>query len=440
MIPGDPSAWQIGTPILVVVLLFGAFVLRRDRRLTTITLVSAAVLLVLVVTIARAKFASPAMDMSSMQAASGVAPIPVTTTVLQEARGSGEIRAPGSIDPYLSVDIVARVSGLVDGLSKYTGDRVSAGEVIAHLDEPELQSDAGAALAQARSAESTVTVSTQTAAAMSADVDAKRARNLYWAKEINRERSLYEQGAVSAQEYQNERAEAESARAAFDTARSNAQAAEAQVSAAQQQAAAARSLAQSKGVMAGYTSVVIPSDGIVVKRLVDQGAFVTAGTTILRIATVDRLRVRAQVAQQDLAGISIGMPLDAIMDSGRSIHGRVTSIAPVVDEATHTATVEAIVENASGSFEPGGYARVVLHVHSGEQSGVFSIPSTAIIGGDHPYVWALVNSAAHRHNVSVLSDDGEQARIRVDLKAGAHIIVDGASNLEEDDAVSETSP
>ena len=440
MIPGDPSAWQIGIPILLAVIVVGALVLRRDRRPMTSAFVVAAAILVIVITGARAKFASPAMDMSSMQSASGVAPIPVTTAVLRDAHGSGEVRAPGSVAPYLTQDIVARVSGLLVGLSIYTGDRVHAGDVIAHLDEPELQSDASAAQAQARSAESGVVASAQTAAAMSADVEAKRAQNLYWSKELVRERMLFEQGAVSAQEYQDERAQASSARAALDAARNNAGAAQAQASAAEQEASAARSLAQSKGVMAGYASVVVPQDGIVVKRLVDPGAYVTAGTTIARIATVDRLRIQAQVAQQDLSGIAIGAALDATIDSGRTIHGRVTSISPVVDAATHTATVEAIVSNAGGVYEPGGYARVAIHSPMPAQPNVFAVPSTAIIGGLHPAVWAVANGVAHRHMIDVLSDNGAQATIRGDLRGGAHIVVDGASNLEDGDAVTEVTP
>lgn len=412
MIPGDPTAWLIGVPVLIAVIVIGALVLRRDRRPVTIGFVVAAALVVIAITMARAKYASSALDMSSMQSASGVAPIPVTTTILRDVRGGSEVQAPGNVAPFLTQDIVARASGLVTGLSIYAGDRVRAGDVIARLDEPELQSDASAATAQARAAES--------------DVAARRAQDEYWAKELSREHSLFEQGAVSAQEYQNERAQAV--------------AAQAQASAAQQQAEAARSNAQSKSIVAGYAAVVVPYDGIVVKRLIDPGAYVQAGTTIARIATIDRLRVQAQVAQQDLGAISVGTPLDATFDSGGTIRGRVSSISPVVDAATHTATVEAIVSNANGAYQPGGYAHITLHVQQAAQRGIFSIPSNAVTGGLHPTIWTVVNGTAHRNSVDVLSDDGTQARVRGPLNRGMHIIVDGASNLEDGDAVTETTP
>lgn len=440
MIPGDPSAWQIGIPVLLAFMVIGALVLRRDRRPPTIALVSVAIVLVVGITAARAKFASPAMDMSSMQLASGVAPIPVTTTVLRNAQGNREVQAPGAIAPYLTQDIVARVPGLIVGVSIYSGDRVRAGEVIAHLDEPELHSDANAASAQAQSAESGAVASSQSATAMSADVEAKRAQKTYWNKELTRERSLFEQGAVSAQEYQSERAQAASAQATFDAARNNAVAAQTQAASARGQAVAARWLAQSKGVMAGYASVVVPEDGIVVKRAVDPGAYVEPGTPIARIATIDRLRVQAQVAQQDLVGIEIGTPLEATFDNGRTIHGRVTSIVPLVDPATHTATIEAIVSNANGAFEPGGYVHVVLRAREPAQYDAFAVPSPAVIGGLHPSVWAISKGVARRHTVTVLSDDGAQARIRGDLVRGMHIVVDGASNLEDGDAVTEVTP
>ncbi len=440
MIPGDPSAWRVGVPVLVAVLIVGAFVLRRDRRPLTIAFVAAAALVVLALTVVRWKYASPTGDMSSMQAVAGQAPIPVTAIVLRDAKGGSEVLAPGTLVPYLTQDVVARTSGLVTGLSIYAGDRVRAGDVVARLEEPELQSDADAALAEVRSAQSSAAASENTAAAVSADVAAKRAQYRYWQEEIVRERSLLTQGAVSPQEYQSERAQMLAARAAFDSARSDASAAQAQASAMQAQVAAARSNARSKGIVAGYAAVVVSSDGVVVKRLVDPGVYVAAGTPIARVATVDRLRLQAQVAQQDLAGISIGSPLDATFDDGRVVHGRVSSISPLVDSSTHTATIEAIVTNAGGAYEPGGYVRVTIHSQQSVQRGVFSVPSAAVIGGAEPALWTIVNGAAHRRAVAVVSDDGIEARVRGALHAGVHVIVVGASNVEEGSPVAEATP
>ncbi|HVA27266.1 MAG TPA: efflux RND transporter periplasmic adaptor subunit [Candidatus Baltobacteraceae bacterium] len=440
MIPGDPAAWHIGVPLLIAVVVIGAFALRRDRRPLTMAFVVAAALLVVAITAAQSKYASPAGDMSSMQAASGFAPIPVTTTVLRDAKDGGEVQAPGTLVPYLTQDIVARTSGLVTGLSTYTGDRVAAGQVVARLDEPELQSDANAALAAAESAQNGAVASENSASAMSADVTATRAKYTYWTRELVRERSLLEQGAVSPQEYESERAQMISAQATLDSARANASAAQAQAMAMREQVAAARSNAQSKELLAGYATVVVPSDGIVVKRLVDPGVYVAVGTPILRVATIDPLRLQAQVAQQDLNGIAVGTPFDATLDGGRIMHGRVSSISPIVDSSTHTATVEAIVRNSGDSYEPGGYARVVFHLQAPMQRGVFVVPSAAIIGGAEPGLWTIVNGAAHRRPIVVLSDDGTRARVRGSLANGMHVIVDGASNVEEDSPVTETTP
>jgi RND family efflux transporter MFP subunit len=434
VLPGDPSAWWIGIPLLLAVLLIGFLAWRRRRSRGTLWMVAAAATLVLVVTFVRARYAPGAMDMSSMQAVSGGAPTPVTIAVLGTTSGRASIDVPATLAPFLQQDLVARVPGLVTGLSVYAGDRVRAGQVVAFLNEPELQSDAAAAAADESAAVQNAAYARSAAAAATDDVSAKRAQARYWASEIAREHFLYSQGAVSAQEYQDELAQATGARNAYAAARANAAGAGAQAAAAAAQIAAAQSMAGGKASLAGYASVIVPNDAIVMKRLVDPGVAVTAGTAILEIAVIDRLRVQAQVAQADLASIDIGTPLDVDFDDGQTAHARVTSISPVLDADTRTAIVEAVVANPGDRYQPGGFARVVLHPRQ-MRKDAFSVPSAALIGGASPSLWIDRDEAAHRIPVTVLSDDGVNASVRGALRSGMRVIVAGAANLEEGDAV-----
>lgn len=434
VLPGDPSASWIGIPLLLAVLLIGVFAWRRHRSRGTLLAVAAAAILVVVVTIVRARYAPGAMDMASMQAVSGGAPTPVTIAILGTTAGSANVDVPATLAPFLQQDLVARVPGLVTGLSVYAGDRVRAGQVVAFLSESELQSEAAAAAADESAAVQNAAYARSATSAAADDVSAKRAQARYWASEIAREHYLYTQGAVSDQEYQDELAQAAGARNAYAAARANAAGAGAQAAAAAAQVAAAQSMAGGKASLAAYASVIVPNDGIVMKRLIDPGVAVTAGTPILQIAVIDRLRVQAQVAQADLASIDLGTPIDVDFDDGQTAHARVTSISPVLDADTRTAIVEAIVANPGDRYQPGGFAHVVLHPRQ-MRSDAFSVPSAALIGGASPSIWIDRSGSAHRIPVTVLSDDGVNASVRGALHTGMHVIVEGAANLEEGDAV-----
>ena len=435
---GDAAAWRNATFALIAVIVIGALVLWRNRRPVTIAMVVIVGLVIVGIAFAQSRSGSPSMDMSSMQTAQGSAPVPVTLAVIGGDPGGSTIAAPANVQPYLIQNIVARAPGLLTDFNAYTGDRLSSGEIVAHLDEPELQSNAQAAQSAAQAAQSQRSSAQYDASAMQADVSAKRQQLVYWKAEIRREKSLLDQGAVSVQEYQNEKAQAAAAQSDYDAARAKLAGANAGIQAAQAQAAQAASSAQAQSVTAGYTSVVVPDDSIVMKRLVDPGVYVQAGTPILQVAVVNRLRVQAQVSQQDLAGVQIGTPIDVTFADGNALHSRISSVSPVVDPSTHTAIAEAIVPNPGDRYQPGAFVHTILHTRGTAPSHAFSVPSGAIVGGATTAVWADENGAAHRVEVNVVSDDGTTAQVTGDLRPGTRVVVTGAQNLEEGQPIAES--
>ena len=452
---GNADAWRTATFALVALVIIGGLVLYRDRRPVTIAAVAAVALVVVGLAALQARFATPAMDMASMQSVGGAAPAPVTlVTISGSNRGGSTIAAPANVVPFLTQNIVARAPGLLTDLSVYTGDHISAGQVVAHLDEPELRSDAAAAAAEAEAAHieamhhapNGLVIAENDVAVARADLVSKERARSYWDNEMRRERELLAQGAVSQREYEDEVAQGAAATAAYNAAQATLRSAQtrvgdagASVEMAEAQARGAAATAQSRAVMAAYTTVVIPDDSIVTKRLVDPGVYVESGTPILQVAVVDRLRVQAQVAQRDLPDIRIGTPLDVTFDGGRRTRGSVTSISPVVDPQTHTAIVEAVVSNPGDVYQPGAFAHATLYVGR-RVSGAVTVPSAAIVGGASAAVWVEDRGMAHRVDVTVASDDGSSASVTGALRDGMRVVVAGASSLEEGQPIREARP
>lgn len=431
---GDPAAWRTAVFVLAIVMLIGIFALRRDRSPATLTLVISAVLVVVVLAILQARYASPAMN--SMETVRGNAPVPVTLATVRRATGSTDIWAPGNVEPYLTQRIVTRVPGLLSDFSAYAGDTLRAGQSVAHLQEPELQSDLRAAQAETAAARSDLISVQSDVAAASAGISATHASLRYWNAEIAREKSLLDQGAVSPRAYQDERAQASQAQSAYDSARAKLVGVNAAVAAQRARITRAAAQAQARGIVAGYANVIVPNDAVVVKRLVDPGTYVQAGRAILQVALVGRVRVRAVVAQQNLSGIGIGTPMIIMLSDKQTLRARVTSVTPVVERGSHTAVVEAIVSNASGILAPGGFVQVILRAHGDAGRNALAVPSSAVVGGASTAVWSDLDGLAHRVVVTILSNDGITAQVRGDLHPGMRVVVTGAAELEEGEQIS----
>jgi RND family efflux transporter MFP subunit len=109
-------------------------------------------------------------------------------------------------------------------------------------------------------------------------------------------------------------------------------------------------------IMSSYTIIKSPITGIVQERIIDPGMVVQPGMGILKIGDYSRLRLQANVAQQDALNIRLGTPIIAkITGTEQTIQGQVTSIFPQTNSQTRTVTVEAVVDNPSGKLLSGQF-------------------------------------------------------------------------------------
>lgn len=490
---GNADGWRTAALALVVIiaLVIGGLV-RRSKRSLVLLAVGAVVVVAFAVVQTQFLAANPTAamnrlgDMGAMDNVKGTSATPVTlANVTLSGAGGTRIIVPGSVAPYLMQDVVARVPGILRDFTSYAGDRIRRGDIIAQLHEPELGSQAVAAAADARSqvasavaaaieashhapngitiAQADLAATQSDLAAAGADVQAKLEQVRYWKAELKREEMLAAQGAVSLQEVTDERAQAAAADAALvaaqnkvgslhaqvtamgtkvDDARANVEVMRAQSTAAVAQSQRAAGIAQSQAISADYRNIVAPVDGIVVKRLVDPGTYVQAGTVVARIASIGKLRIQANVAQNDLADIVPGALLEARLADGKTIRGRVSSVSPVADSVSRTGTVEAIVDNPLRNLIAGGYVDVTIAGRAHGVAGALLVPSASIIGGaNDANVWADVNGTAHRVPVTIVHDDGSAATVTADdLTAHSKVVVIGADALQEGQSITEQHP
>lgn len=218
------------------------------------------------------------------------------------------IRVVGTanFDPGRVAAVGTRLRGVVRRTTKYEGDEVKAGDVLAEVDSAELgEAQAG--------------LLTNRAQAEAAQVNATR------------EKSLLDRQLTTARE----------AEVADLTLRSQA----AMLSASEQRV---RALGGDRGGPFGIHVLKAPIAGTVVFRHVEPGQAVEANVTAYKIADLSRLWIELAVTETSLTAVRHGdrVSVAPVSDPSKAIVGKVAHVGEVIDLSTRTADVRVEVDNS----------------------------------------------------------------------------------------------
>lgn len=136
-----------------------------------------------------------------------------------------------------------------------------------------------------------------------------------------------------------------------------------------------------RGAATKTLTIYSPIDGYVVEKSVVQGAQVTPGTPLFKIADLSNVWVIADVYEYELPWVRTGQPATVELPyaPGTAIEGRVTFVYPALSSETRTVKVRIEVRNAGNRIElkPEMYATVTLRSPITRES--VAIPEQAVI-------------------------------------------------------------
>ncbi|MDD3927407.1 MAG: efflux RND transporter periplasmic adaptor subunit [bacterium] len=372
------------------------------------------------------------------------------------------VSATGVLKSLTTVEVKSNVGGQVIQLAVDEGDVVRAGQLIARIDPSDTltslqqsQAEYDSASAKVRQAVSQANVQpklTDTAirqaesslesaratlnqtknalipqkiaSAQSSYNQAKAAADQA-AKNLKRQKALYDQGFVARSEVDSAEETAASTRAQLGSAQSKwttvkgeadqdlkaAQARVQEAAAALESAKAgtyqvgvkredivqakadlqrARASVDNARTQLGYTSIYAPRSGVVVSKYVEEGSIVMAGrsanagtgsgVTIVDIADVTRMQVEVNVDEADIGQIRTGQLVQISVDAypDERFRGRVTKIAPQAVEDSNVTTIPVTVEVAGqdARLKPGMNAACDFIVERKE--AVLVVPNKAV--------------------------------------------------------------
>lgn len=325
------------------------------------------------------------------------------------------VTATGTIEAVTSVTVGTQVSGIVNKLYVDYNSQVKKGQVIAELDKTNLLSELNTAKANLASAQSSLN---------------------YQTANMERYKTLYKKGLVSADEYEN----------ALLTYRQ-----------AKEQVASSRENVQRAQTNLGYATITSPIDGTVISKSVEEGQTVAASFNTPELFTIAKdltnMQVVANVDEADIGNVKEGdrvtFTVDAYPDD--TFEGTVKQVRLEATTTNNVVTYEVVISapNADLKLKPGLTANVTIYTQ--ERSGVLAVANKALrftptketVGKDMKIVdckgknkvWTLNGNTLTAHPVTIGQSDGINTEITKGLKQGDKIVTEIVVNVpEEEDA------
>jgi len=317
----------------------------------------------LAVAIAASCIASPVpISASSAQAPSApdaapTQPAPANPSPKAESDDKSQqfatVVVPATIQAFFVTDLYAKDSGYVSQVNHDIGDHVKIGQVLAVIEDAELQAQSDRAQAAVQQAKAALEVAKRQLAGLQADLTLQQVT-------LKRQKELFAGKAATHQTLDEAQAKQSVSTANVETGNAKIAVAEADLQAANAEAERLQALLQ-------YDKIVAPFDGVVTRRLVNPGDLVQAATStrtspLFSLQKLDTVRVFADVPEASAAGIRPGLPADVKLygPAAVTVHGTVTRIANSLDSATRTMRVEIDLPNPGEMLLPGMYAQVTL--------------------------------------------------------------------------------
>jgi membrane fusion protein, multidrug efflux system len=300
------------------------------------------------------------------------------------------ITLPGHLEAWDSAPIHARVSGYLKSWDKDIGAKVTAGELLATIDTPELDQQLAQAKADLVKAQ---------ADAKLADITSKR-----W-------QHLLTSDSVSKQEADEKAGQEEAAQATVLAVKANLD----------------RLMA-----LESFKRIVAPFDGTVVARRTDVGDLISAdngsGPELFTVADTTRMRLYVEVPQVNSSGIKPGMHVQlSVPDQpGKTFDAMLLGTSEAISQKSGSLLAQFVADNTDGTLRPGDYAEVALSLPSDHH--VVTVPASALI------------FRAAGPQVAVLDADGRVSlhKVHIAIDLGATLEID--QGLASSDRVIENPP
>ena len=323
----------------------------------------------------------------------------VSGVTIEEIRSSETpvfYETSGTLKAKNTALVSAKIMGEVTGIKVKPGNSVKKDDILLTINAPDVHARADAAGESFKETQ------------RSADIAG--ANKGLMEKTFERYKKLYEEKAITGQEFDEIKVKRDVALYEYERA--------------QKSLSRAGSALQEADAFKGYAVVRSPINGIVAEKKIDVGSMAMPGAPLM-IVEEPLYRVEASVDEKLLPSLDKGMLVAvSINPATGDTAGKIAEIVPQVDPLTRTFIVKIDLNDQSKSLRGGLYAKVKIPI--GKKAGLF-IPKDAVITrGDLSEVF-VVGTEGIMTLRFVKTGKGSDGKIEIlsGLSSGEKIIVKG---------------
>ena len=327
---------------------------------------------------------------------------PVSVVHPQKGGAQLSVTFPANLQGYIETPIYARTNGYVKRWLVDIGAHVTAGQLLAEIETPELDQQLRQAQAAQAQAQANLDLARITAA---------RYQNLLKVDGVSKQEVDQANGTLAADE-----ANLKAAIATVDQLKD----------------------------LQSFEKVTAPFAGTITARYIDIGSLIASGTNTLlfRLAETSTLRVYVNVPETYSPDIAPGVSADVRVPEvvGQKFPGEVVRTAGAIDPSTRTLLTEVRVPNPKGVLVPGQFGEVTFHLRSSRPAVV--IPSnTLLFRAQGPQV-ALVkgDGKVHLQSVQLGRDFGNSLEVLSGLTPEDLVISNPSDSIAEGALVEVQAP
>jgi RND family efflux transporter MFP subunit len=336
------------------------------------------------------------------ESASVESTVEVTVVAVKRAAATSDLLLPGSIESLHESPIYARTAGYVERWTTDIGAHVTAGQLLAQIQSPEIDQQSEQAKADLGQLQANLNLAKRT---------------------VDRWVLLSRDSVVTPQEVDEKQA-------AYDAAVANLASGEANYRRLQQ--------------LQSFERVTAPFAGVVTSRSVDVGNLVSAGATLggsggassrplFTVAGTDTVRVYVNVPQSAMALVRPGAAADILVRElpGTAFRGIIARNARALDAASRTLLTEVQIPNPKGILLPGMYVEVRFAVT--DSLPPLIVPANAlVIRTDGPQVAVVrANHTVHYQKILLGRDYGDRVEVVGGLDSDAQLVVNPSDDIRE---------
>jgi HlyD family secretion protein len=368
---------------------------------------------------------------------------PVQTAAVQREAIRRVITARAILYPFNQAIIMPKISAPVRQFYVNRGDHVRKGQLLAQLENSDLEAAAMEAKGMVDEAEAgyrnttAATLPEETAKARYEVQSAKEALDAAQKLYASR-RQLFEQGALPRRQVDEANVAFVQARSQYEVAAKHLEALEkvgkdSSVKQAQAQVDAAKGRYLSAQAQLGYSRITSPLDGVITDRPLYAGEMAGPSTPLLTVMDISKVIARANVPVEQLRLLKVGNKAAITSgDSSEKLHGEVTVISSALDADSTTAEVWIQAHNPKELFKPGASVQVSIVAETVKDAIV--IPPAAILPSEEGLSHVLVvgrDSLAHERPIETGIRGPDKVQVLKGIEPGEKVIIVGGFGLED---------